>query len=102
MEAAKKYNSLFSLLTKYMLIAGLLFHFSALDFNPETSDSNIEIVDDTNEGDEKDTDEKELFYSGEFHDLHSTSAHLGYILHQLEMKTTPHFFEIPSPPPDLL
>jgi hypothetical protein len=79
-----------------------MFHFSAFDFDPEASDSNIEIVDETNENDKKDTDENELFYSGEFHDLHSISAHLGYILHQLEMKTTPHFCEIPSPPPDLL
>ena len=65
MKADRKYTALFSLLTKYTLITGLLFHFSAIDFNPNISDNNIEVVDDTNEGDEKDTEEKELFLTAE-------------------------------------
>ena len=100
MRADRKYPAFFSLLTKYTLITGLLFHFSAIDFNPNISDNNIEVVDDTNEGDEKDTEEKELFFSGHFSDFHTNSNNLEFILHQHEMKPTLHFSEIPSPPPD--
>ena len=97
----RKYSSFFSLLTKYTLIAGLLFHFSAIDFNPNLSENTIEILDDTNGGEKKDVEEKELFFADEIVDSHSASTDLEYILLQLEMKPSPHFCEIPSPPPDL-
>ena len=101
MKTNKKYSQFFSFLTKYTLIAGLLFHFGAIDFNPDLSENSIEVLDDTNGGEKKDVEEKELFFAGNIADAHAASTDLDYILLQLEMKPTPHFCEIPSPPPDM-
>lgn len=101
MKAKLIHGSFFSLLTKYMLILGLLIHLGPMELNSNDQDITIEIPDDTSGGDEIDNDEKELFWSDERSVEHAASIGFDRISLELEMKPTPYFCEIPSPPPDM-